>query len=299
MNLNPRSLAPCALLALCFAPSNASAFVRTQTCVPNQPAHPYACAQDETPIDVFWPDPCVPYLVNREGTSRIEDFNAILDVIQHGFQTWTDVPCASFEAVYDGTTTDRTVGPSNGQPNGNIILFVDQNWRHAANIQALTSVSYRTSNGEIADADIEFNSERFPFGFVEGPDDNALTDFENTLTHEIGHFLGLDHTLPETYVGDAVPWTDATMFGSATNGEIKKRSLEADDQAGVCDIYPSNGDFNACTGCVGVDCPEQPDDDDDPSTRPGGCNTTAAGSPPAAFLAAAVALLAHGRRRRR
>ena len=48
------------------------------------------------------------------------------------------------------------------------------------------------------------------------------------MTHEVGHYLGLDHSQIQ----------EATMYRSARLGETKKRSLEQDDIDGVCSIYP-------------------------------------------------------------
>jgi len=66
--------------------------------------------------------------------------------------------------------------------------------------------------------------------FVICPDSGCIdrsVDFENVATHEIGHFLGLAHSEEE----------DATMACTAPRDELRKRSLEEDDRAGICAAY--------------------------------------------------------------
>lgn len=55
-------------------------------------------------------------------------------------------------------------------------------------------------------------------------------DFENIATHELGHSVGLD----DLYTSGC---SEETMYGYATEGETKKRTLEAGDIAGVADLY--------------------------------------------------------------
>ena len=68
-------------------------------------------------------------------------------------------------------------------------------------------------------------------------------DVESVLTHEIGHLLGLGHsalgeTEPRSGGGRAVLGKRAVMFPIAyPRGSILDRTLEADDVAGITDIY--------------------------------------------------------------
>jgi len=54
-------------------------------------------------------------------------------------------------------------------------------------------------------------------------------DFENIATHEIGHAFGLSHPASEC--------AEETMYAYASNGEIKKRTLEAGDIEGISKLY--------------------------------------------------------------
>jgi len=90
----------------------------------------------------------------------------------------------------------------------------------------MTTLSYKRSTGQIVDTDISLNNWKFSFSVVDPVPPDAI-DLLNTLTHEVGHLLGLDHSVDP----------HATMFAVAPDGESKKRSLEEDDIAGVCDLY--------------------------------------------------------------
>jgi hypothetical protein len=82
-----------------------------------------------------------------------------------------------------------------------------------------------------------------------------LFDLQNTLTHELGHLIGLDHNctdaatrgVPVNHLGQLAPPCSqasaelqaATMFNQAGSGDIGKRDLSVDDAKAVCDVYPA------------------------------------------------------------
>jgi hypothetical protein len=137
---------------------------------------------------------------------------------------------------------------------------------HDPNALAITSVFAR-GDGEIVDADVEVNAvmTSFRWGDLDvTPPDSGRQDLQNALTHELGHFIGLDHTcydgdpaktrakdetgqfIPDCFRASAAVLA-TTMFPSANPGDTSKRTLEPDDQKAVCDIYPAGAaDPNAC-----------------------------------------------------
>jgi len=85
------------------------------------------------------------------------------------------------------------------------------------------------------------------FGQVDGGNGAPCLylDLQNLVTHEAGHFIGLAH--PADLAGNAT----LTMYGGSSPGEVSKRSLEADDVAGLCAIYPAGAPPSSCVAPPG------------------------------------------------
>jgi hypothetical protein len=90
-----------------------------------------------------------------------------------------------------------------------------------------TLLVFDLDSGDMADADVVFNSAEFPLAI--NPTSKNDIDVAAVLMHEIGHVLGLAHS-------DA---PGATMQpetqGFATEA---LKTLEPDDMDGICAIYP-------------------------------------------------------------
>ncbi len=116
-------------------------------------------------------------------------------------------------------------GPCQVVPNGNFVHVVKDNWEYGQFQLALTVVTNNLATGEIVDADVMLNQVQHSFCLTNcSPQSDSL---QNTLTHEFGHVLGLDHSAD----------LDATMYVSAPTAEVKKISLEDDDRLCICQAY--------------------------------------------------------------
>lgn len=108
-------------------------------------------------------------------------------------------------------------------------------WDHSRDILALTTTSYSPRTGTIFEGDVELNGAAWffttiaspPCAETPGPLCNS-TDIQNTMTHEIGHLMGLAH----------VPDEGSTMAQSANVGDLDKRVLDPGTVLGLCRIYP-------------------------------------------------------------
>src|SRR5690606_4975210 len=125
------------------------------------------------------------------------------------FARLDDVACHRAEYVADG-------------PNANVVMFQDYKWDYTSqdNTLAKTTVTYDSETGAIRDADIELNHAFNEFTLT---DDGVVYDLQAVLTHEIGHFIGLDHTSDPA----------ATMNAGYAKGDTHQRDLDADDVAGL------------------------------------------------------------------
>jgi hypothetical protein len=231
-----------ATAAVLLAPVSGHAFIRSSS-----KDNPKAC--------LFWPARQPSFSLNADGS--FDAGPSSLDAARRSFQPWTELACTDLTFKDLGTTSLRrtendqvnlvlwrertctSVAPSGDAcfANGGCDNLYDC-WEHGDTTIALTSVSYNSRTGVIVDVDIELNGAGYVFTTVDSPPCSSgtvsrhpncvATDVQNTLTHEIGHFLGLDHV--------SVP--DATMFSSAPIGETSKRTLYQDDIDGLCTIYP-------------------------------------------------------------
>lgn len=219
----------------------AEAFVRTKTCDRTGNINTTRiCRPDQQPRDVYWENPCVTYYVNRKGSRPFGGLSdELLTLVEESFATWENVSCGNVRFALGGLTCNENVGREDKNITGgnqNLIVWEEENWEYATDAIAITVVSPNPDTGEILDADIVMNGQFFVFANLSSPND-TVADVRNTLTHEIGHFIGFNH---ET----SVP--EATMYPDAQPGELIKRDLHDDDIQAVCTVYPSTGSSNVC-----------------------------------------------------
>jgi hypothetical protein len=100
-------------------------------------------------------------------------------------------------------------------------------FRNASSGSAIATTYWWSSGTRILDADIVFWDAAFTF-FAGSSGCSGGFYIEDIAVHEFGHALGLGHSAS----------VDASMFPSVTACNIRNRSLDADDIAGVRSIYP-------------------------------------------------------------
>jgi hypothetical protein len=260
-----RRLLAAALLGL-LLPATARAYLRQVT-------------SNGTPI--AWKSGCVFITPDAHGSKNLTPQQTFGE-ITNSTTNWTNVTgaCSYMQFRVDSPTSGR----KGGLDGTNLIIWLEDKWgRTGTNGQftpyspdapALTTIFFvddakRADNGTILDADTELNGVGFTFAIIADggtstcSTSNCMMDVQNTLTHELGHMLGLDHTCwvgdptmrpldsngqPVPLCGGALPpaVTDATMYNFACCGETKKRTPEADDIAGICGIYPIAQDPHMC-----------------------------------------------------
>jgi len=210
----------------------AEAFCRSTTCTGD-------CARDEnecktTGAKLFWPGMCVGYSMQKDGTVNLS-MAQVRKAISKTFIAWTDIVCdpakpdetatIAFSLLDDVACHKTEYNEDKG--NANIVLFQDNKWIYKGidNTLAKTTVTFDHETGEIFDADIEINTAYNSFTIS---DQNVKYDLQAVVTHEVGHFIGLDHTLDSA----------ATMYAGYDEGTTEIRTLEQDDIDGACAIYP-------------------------------------------------------------
>lgn len=250
---------------------------------------------------LFWPDACVTYAVQRLGSPLrgVSAYDLEL-AMQAAFTAWLGADCPlggrpSLGVIgLGGASCDQVeFNPSEmgraGAPNANIVMFRDDGWPYPDErfVIARTSITFDANTGAIFDADIELNS--FDNDFSTG-DVRITTDLQAVLTHEVGHFLGLDHSSFE----------NATMQSNYDLSNLGTRTLSSDDTAGICSVYAPLED--AQRGCPNDTGPHHGFSRDcgTDARADAGCLSLAGGVPRHGWAPALVcAVLTWARRRRR
>lgn len=169
-------------------------------------------------------------------------------------------------------------------------------WSHNDDTIALTTTSYSKKTGVIFDADIAFNSGNHFFTVVDSPvcggtlplsPNCVAADLQNTLTHELGHVVGLDHVLE----------AGSTMEANAPLGEISKRLIDPGTARGFCAIYPRAVPSPPCEDVEALDSRIIANNTGTSLAGVVGCAAAAEQGGVAAIVVAAVAFLVRPRRR--
>ena len=266
---------------------------------------------------LYWASGCAIVTTDSDGTMEIAG-DGEFPIVGAAMNEWnTKTASCSYFKVMDGGRKSLEVG----NDGVNLIKFRDTFWGlpavgnaaavpHASSAAGITTATYISDpksprDGEIVDADIEINGVNFTI--AASPTDpeingQGLAVLQNTLTHELGHLHGLEHTC---YLGTTDPgWTDnqgnpvpacaaglpativdATMYPTQNYGETKKETLSDDDIQSMCDIYPISAGPKAC---------EEPSK----STGGGCCSASGGGRPEVSLLLAGTTVLLLRRRRR-
>ncbi len=207
---------------------------------------------DNPEIDLYWERRDLGFALNGRGSATAGQ-QASLGAVMRSFAAWSGARCTDLTFSLSITPREDTGFVPRGD-NVNLVVFRearcdepgrvpagDPCWaartcgsrygcwqiypKHTASTIASAVTYFHTRTGEIVDADIEINGGYF--GFATDGRADAM-DVQNVVTHEVGHVLGLDHSVAGT-----------TMFESAFEGELAKRELSDDDVQGVCHIYPA------------------------------------------------------------
>lgn len=188
----------------------------------------------------------VRYFVTDRGVPGVSA-SAFQSTIARAFDTWQAVPTAAIRFQFAGFTSAEPFEDDDRS----VLGF--QNEPELERVLGATGFVVDTLTGEIVESDIFFNA---AFGWsTASAGEPGRFDLESVALHEIGHFLGLGHSaLGETELlpndRRRVLATGSVMFPiSFGPGNTADRVLQADDIAGVSDLYP-DGDFRDDTGAA-------------------------------------------------
>jgi hypothetical protein len=213
-------------------PATVAAYCRTTTVEPDAGAPPDACPTGGVPL--YWPTRELSYAINQRGLPGLDEAT-LRAVLEAAFGAWTEVDCdgepIDLSVMQAEQLTELDPSSKDVQPRPNVIAHIEAaEWVDDDHAFAITKLRYSPRTGHILGVDMLFNGGKAPFivcpdaGCDEG---ESGTDLPNVVTHEAGHFFGLAHSDEPS----------STMWFDAKGSDTDKRSLEADDRAGICAIY--------------------------------------------------------------
>lgn len=247
------ALGLCGAAGVLLSPSVASAYCRTTTCIPGENCEydfSTGCAITGTPLE--WKNPCISFGVQQDASPLREiGYDEAHGIIEGAFANWLAASCESGMPAIDiadfGAISCDVPQYNQGGPNANVWMFRDDGWDDGSGVAtaasetpsgtlAITIITFHPETGEIFDADVEVNSQQVP---LTTGDTDVQFDLASIVTHEAGHFLGLSHSREP----------EAAMRAGYLPGTTTLRRLSADDQAGMCAIYPPDRELpkGSCT----------------------------------------------------
>jgi len=184
----------------------------------------------------WWQRPEITFRISAVEPEETANSN-ILPLVEKAFDAWIETSCGLVpEVTYAGTTdaTRRTEPVSLRAAPDNIIVFIRSvsewtRFERSPTWIAITQIAHDPETGEIVDVDVEINDGGYKFSYDDSPAAGEV-DFLSMLTHELGHFYGLDHSTQ----------TAATMFATyaaSADQAQDSRTLAQDDSDGICALY--------------------------------------------------------------
>lgn len=164
------------------------------------------------------------YTLNQSNVPSNVGSGNLTTIAANAFSVWKNA-VSNLQITKTAFNTSVNRAKYDGQ---NIIAW----GRTSGSALAVTYTWYYTNTGLAVDTDTIFNL-KFPWYWNSANNsctDSNSYDAQNILTHELGHWLGLNDTYTNAYL-------ENTMYGYGAKGEVKKDTLTNGDIQGAQAIY--------------------------------------------------------------
>lgn len=172
------------------------------------------------------------YALHSSGSADL-GFASSEEIVRRAMGDWARVSCTSLRVDYLGPTDLRPTETDEVE----VIGWVETNWFDSPLTIGVTST--RMVNNEIASSQMALNGVHYTWNV--GGGSGGQVDTYSIVLHEGGHFLGLGHSSDP----------GAAMFPAYSGGLL---SINGDDEAGICTLYPGNSDCMVAGCPIGLVC---------------------------------------------
>lgn len=235
------------LLALLASATTAEAYCPQRTC---KNVLPSEVEQDPTleentcdEIDdciveghqLFWRSKCIAFGVSGLNAVALGlEPEELRDIVEDAFKVWQGVDCGDgktpgFSAQGVGLVDGHGMFFCEVEPTANLSVWsLATRWTRDSAAVGYTSSTINKVDGEIFDADVEFNLNKILGDYENNPADYPII-VGSVALHEAGHALGLAHS----------QYIDTVMEPNySSKSDFFDRRLAQDDIDGICALYP-------------------------------------------------------------
>ncbi len=223
---------------------------------------------------------CITPTANRTSLTSAQVRSSIVQAIDYWRSSGAGggTSCTNYNAAPSTAACSTVVNLNDNRNN----VYFERNWRYGSQTLGVTTSGGVGNCGTVTDnrgtrhrltcqgaPDIEFNDANVTWDLV----GRNGVDLVSIMTHEYGHFLGLDHCNDNNTCQQG----GAVMYAAYLGGQF--RVPRSDDVAGVCGMYPGQA------GGVGFPCTTNNQCNSGQCANPGaaGYCTASCGSCPTGF----------------
>jgi predicted Zn-dependent protease len=197
-------------------------------------------------VQIKWPTNKIKIALSRSLFSppaNIKPGSDVVGAARRALARWAEAANIQFIETMSDTLS---ISPSGEGDQISLITVADVPENRAAFKSAdrtgRTRVFYDPATGAIMEADVVIN----PSAQFSTDGTSGTYDLEATLTHEIGHVLGLEHSNEASAAMQPRQGTNGLYEQAA----LSPRTLSDDDRAGAHALYGSPENFGAITGTI-------------------------------------------------
>jgi hypothetical protein len=183
-------------------------------------ASAYSIKLNEAGDELRWAEMDLGFYVNPANNQGFSE-SEVVEAARAAASQWSAVEGSHLRVNYLGQTDVDQVDYADSK---NLVYF-EQDWPEEWDDSYLAlTFTWSVEGGTLIAFDLAINEDLYDWSNSGGPRSN---DLRNTITHEIGHAVGIGHSEID----------DATMFFQSSPGDTDKRDLALDDQEATRYLY--------------------------------------------------------------